>query len=53
MYLVNFFVEFTPIPWKAIIQFAVVIVFGSWMAIVMTGRRARRIQQEIDALDSL
>ena len=53
MYLVNFFVEFTPIPWKEIIRFVVVIALGSWIAIVMTGRSAGRIQKEIDALDSL
>ena len=49
----SFFVEITPIPWKAIIFNAVVIVFGTWMAIAMAGRSARRIQEEIDALDSL
>jgi hypothetical protein len=49
----SFFFEITPIPWKAIIFNAILIVFGSRMAIVMTGRSARRIQKEIDALDSL
>ena len=53
MYLVNYFVEFTPIPWKDIIRFVVLIVFGTWLALVLTRRGARRIQQEIDALDSL
>jgi hypothetical protein len=53
LYLVNFFVEFTPIPWKEIIRFVVLIVVGSWLAIVLTGRQARRLQQEVDALDSL
>ena len=50
---VSFFVEITPIPWKAIILNAAVIGFGTWMAIAMTDRSARRLQQEIDALDSL
>ncbi len=53
MLFVSYFVEITPIWWKGIIVNAVVIVFGTWMAIVMTERRARRIQEEIDALDSL
>lgn len=53
MLFVSFFVEVTPIPWKYIIFNAVVIVFGTWMAIVMTERSARCIQKEIDALDSL
>jgi hypothetical protein len=53
MLFASFFLEVTPIPWNAIILNAVVIVFGTWMAIVMTGRSARRIQKEIDALDSL
>jgi hypothetical protein len=53
LYFVDLFIEFTPIWWKGIILNAVVIVFGTWTAIAMTGRSARRIQQEIDALDSL
>ena len=52
MLFVSFFVEITPVPWKAIILNAVVIGFGTWMAIAMTGRSGRRIQKEIDALDS-
>lgn len=53
MYFVSLFAEITPTPWKAIICNAAVIGFGTWIAIVMTDRRARRLQQEIDALDSL
>jgi RNA polymerase sigma-70 factor (ECF subfamily) len=53
MYFVSLFAEITPIPWKAIIFNAAEIGFGTRMAIVMTDRRARRLQQEIDALDSL
>jgi hypothetical protein len=53
MLFVSFFVEITPIPWGKIIFIAVVIVFGTWIAIVMAERGARRIQKEIDALDSL
>jgi hypothetical protein len=53
MLFVALFVEFTPIPWKAIIFVIVWIVFGFSMAIVMYERSARRIQKEIDALDSL
>lgn len=53
MIFVALFVEFTPIPWKAIVFVAVWVVFGFSMAIVMYERSARRIQKEIDALDSL
>jgi hypothetical protein len=53
MLFMSFFCEVTPMPWKAIISDAVLIVFGTWMAIVMTERSARRIQKEMDALDSL
>jgi len=53
MLFMSFFFEIAPIPWKAIIIDAVLIVFGTWMAIVMTERSARRLQKEIDALDSL
>ena len=53
MYFVSLFAEITPIPWKVIILNAALMGFGTWMAIVMTDRRARRLQQEIDALDSL
>jgi hypothetical protein len=53
MLFASFFFEITPLPWKAIILNAVVIGFGTWMAIAMTGRSGRRIQKEIDALDSL
>jgi hypothetical protein len=53
MLFASFFFEITPVPWKAIILNAVVIGIGTWIAIAMTGRSGRRIQQEIDALDSL
>jgi len=53
MLFASFLFEITPIPWKAIIIDAVLIVFGTWIAIAMTGRSGRRIQKEIDALDSL
>jgi hypothetical protein len=53
MLFLSFFFEISPIPWKAIILNAVVIVFGTLLAIVMTERSARRIQKEIDDLDSL
>jgi hypothetical protein len=53
MLFASYFVEITPIPWKVIILAAVVIVFFTWIAIVMTERNERRIQKEIDALDSL
>lgn len=53
MLFASYFVEITPIPWKVIILAAVVIVFFTCIAIVMTERDARRIQKEIDALDSL
>jgi hypothetical protein len=49
----SYFIEITPIPWRAIIFAAVVIIFSSWIAIAMTERNARRIQKEIDALASL
>ena len=53
MLFMSFFIEITPIPWKTVIVDAVLIVSATWMAIVMSGREARRIQKEIDALDSL
>jgi hypothetical protein len=53
VYFVSLFAEITPIPWKAIIFNAAVIGIGTWVAIAMTDRRARMLQQEIDALDSL
>jgi hypothetical protein len=49
----SFLFEIAPIPWRAIVVDAVLIVFVTWMVIVMAGRSARRIQKEIDALDSL
>jgi hypothetical protein len=49
----SYFIEITPIPWRTIIFVAALIVFGTWIAIVMPERSARRIQKEIDALDSL
>ncbi|MBC8024684.1 MAG: hypothetical protein H7Y89_01715 [Steroidobacteraceae bacterium] len=53
MLFVSFFVEVTPIPWKYVVFNAVLIVFGTWIATAMTARGARRIQKEIDALNSL
>jgi hypothetical protein len=53
MLFASYFIEITPIPWRAIIFAAVLIVLGTWIAIVMIEREARRIQKEIDALDSL
>lgn len=53
MLFMSFFLEVTPIPWKYIAFNAVLIVFGTWIAIAMTAHSARRIQREIDALDSL
>jgi amino acid transporter len=53
MLFVAMFVDFTPVPWTAIILMGVWLVFGFWMMIVMYERSARRIQKEIDALDSL
>jgi hypothetical protein len=53
MLFASYFIEITPIPWRGIIFAAVVIVFFTWIAIVMPERDARRIQKEIDALDSL
>ncbi|MEO8016285.1 MAG: hypothetical protein ABI769_00590 [Pseudomonadota bacterium] len=53
LFFASLFVELAPIPWKAIIFYAVLFPFGTWMAIVMADRSARRFQKEIDALDSL
>jgi len=53
MLFASYFVEITPIPWRVNILAALVIVFFTWIATVMTERNARRIQEEIDALDSL
>jgi hypothetical protein len=53
MLFMSFFLEVTPIPWKYVVFNAVTIVFGTWIAIAMTARGARRIQKEIDALESL
>lgn len=53
MLFMSFFLEVTPIPWKYVVFDAVLIVIGTWIAIAMTARGARRIQKEIDALDSL
>jgi hypothetical protein len=53
MICISLVVEFEPVPWKVIGAVAVWVVFGSSMAIVMYERSARRIQREIDALDSL
>ena len=53
MLFVALFVDFTPVPWKAMILMAVWVVFGFSMTILMYERSARRIQKEIDALDSL
>ena len=53
MLFMSFFLEVTPIPWKYVVFNAVTIVFGTWIAIALTARGARRIQKEIDALESL
>jgi len=53
MLFVAMFVDFTPVPWTGIIVMAVWVGFGFSMMIVMYERSARRIQKEIDALDSL
>lgn len=53
MLFMSYFFEITPIPWKTVMFVAVVIVSGTWASIVMAERIARRIQKEIDALDSL
>ncbi len=53
MLFVALFVDFTPTPWTKIIFCAIWFVFACSLSIVMTGRSARRIQKEIDALDSL
>ena len=53
LYVIVLFLKFTPIWWTGIIRFAALVIFGTWLAIVMTRRGARRIQKEIDALDSL
>jgi hypothetical protein len=53
MLFMSFFVEVKPIPWKYVVFDAVLIVFGTWIAIAMNARGARRVQKEIDALDSL
>ncbi len=53
VYSVSLFAEISPVPWKAIILNAAVFGFGIWLAILLTDRRARSLQQEIDALDSL
>ncbi len=53
MLFMSFFFEVAPVPWKYVVFNAVLIVFGTWTAIAMTARSARRIQKEIDALDSL
>jgi len=53
MFFVALFVDFTPTPWNKIVSCAIWFVFVSAVSIVMNERAARRIQQEIDALDSL
>lgn len=53
MTFVALFVEITPTPWTAIVILAVWIAFGFTMSIVVYEHGARRIQKEIDALDSL
>jgi hypothetical protein len=53
MLYAHLFFEVTPIPWKDITLKTTVIVCGIWFSIVMMERSARRIQNEIDALDSL
>ena len=53
MLFLSFFLEVTSIPWTYVAFDAVLIGIGTWMAIAMTAQSARRIQEEIDALDSL
>ena len=53
MLFLSFFLEMTPIPWTYVAFDAVLIGFGTWIAIAMTAQSERRIQEEIDALDSL
>lgn len=53
MLFVALFVEFTPIPWETIAFMAIWVVFGFSTMILLYERSARRIQKEIDALDSL
>ena len=53
MLLLSFFIEITPIPWRAVVTNMVVISLFTLVAVVMTSRGAHRIQKEIDALDSL
>lgn len=47
MLFMSFFLEVTPIPWKYVVFNAVLIVFGTWIAITMTMRSARRIQKTL------
>jgi hypothetical protein len=53
MLFLSFFLEVNPIPWTYVAFDAVLIVFGTWIAIALTAQSARRIQEEINALDSL
>ena len=51
--LASFVLELDPIPWAVVAFEAIVIVGGASLAVAFEERSARRLQREIDALDSL
>jgi hypothetical protein len=51
--LVSMMVELRPVPWGEIFFFVVWVVIALVLAMAYIARERRRIQQEIDALDSL
>ena len=51
--LASFVLELHPIPWALVAYEAIVIVGGASLAVAFEQWSARRLQREIDALDSL
>jgi len=51
--LASFVLELNPIPWSLVAIEAIIIVGGPCLTGVFQERSARRLQREIDALDSL
>jgi hypothetical protein len=51
--LASFVLELNPIPWTLVASEAILIVGGSSLTVAFEEWSARRLQREIEALDSL
>jgi len=51
--LTSYVIELKPVPWALVAGEAIIIVGGFSLAVALEAWRARQLQREIDALDSL